>query len=86
MRNMVAGRTAGCAQLELQSYLDWQTHGAAALKAKASGACWQCCQELGCRATDRPGDTRELRKLHVWCSKKIGVRGPSDDVTTTKQG
>jgi hypothetical protein len=30
-------------------------HQAAAVSERAAGACWQCCAEAGCRATDRPG-------------------------------
>lgn len=53
----------------------WEKHNAAAKSARAAGACWQCCAEMGCRATDRPGNEQdEARvpvKLHLGCMERI---------------
>ena len=50
----------------------WKVHTAAQRKAEAAGACWSCAAEVGCRATDAPGEQRGV-ELHAGCAKKIGA-------------
>lgn len=56
----------------------WAQHQAAAVSARAAGACWQCCAEAGMRATDGVGMTPRLFQevMHPECAKRIerGVR------------
>lgn len=54
--------------------LSWNIHNAAARKARASGACWQCCAEAGCRATDAAGIARReggAVEMHAECARRI---------------
>lgn len=58
--------------------LAWSIHNAAANKAKAAGACWQCCAEAGCRATDAAGLDRRNGsgfRMHPGCMKRLA--GPA---------
>lgn len=58
--------------------LFWSIHNAAANKAKISGACWQCCAEAGCRATDAAGLDRRKGigfRMHPGCMKRLA--GPA---------
>ena len=59
--------------------LSWSIHNTAAGKAKQAGACWQCCAEVGCRATDAAGLARRERidyLMHTECLARI-ARGSS---------
>lgn len=56
----------------LESLAWWKVHTAAQRKAEAAGACWSCAAEVGCRATDAPGEKRGV-ELHPGCEKKIGA-------------
>lgn len=54
--------------------LAWSIHNAAAKAAKTAGACWQCCAEAGCRATDAAGISRREHidyRMHAECSARI---------------
>jgi hypothetical protein len=54
-----------------------EKHSTAARSARAAGACWQCCAEMGCRATDRPGneqdEARTPFKMHLGCMERIAT-------------
>lgn len=55
--------------------LSWGIHNAAAAKAKSVGACWRCCAEAGCRATDKAGLSRRTEnkyEMHPMCAQRIG--------------
>jgi hypothetical protein len=57
----------------------WQVHQAAAVPARAAGACWQCSAEEGCKATDAAGLSVRERvpfRMHAECEKRI-ARGPA---------
>ena len=56
----------------IESLAYWPIHKAAADAAKAKGACWRCAAEMGCRATDSPGEQRGV-ELHPECAEKIGL-------------
>jgi hypothetical protein len=52
----------------------WAVHNAAASKARQVGACWQCCAEVGCRATDAAGmfsGPRVVVQMHAGCAVRI---------------
>lgn len=54
--------------------LAWGIHNAAQGKAKKAGACWRCCVEAGCRATDAAGISRREHidyRMHAECSARI---------------
>ena len=56
----------------IESLAYWKVHAAAKREAEAAGACWQCAAEMGCRATDAPGEKRGV-ELYPGCEKKIGA-------------
>jgi hypothetical protein len=58
--------------------LAWKVHQAAAVPARASGACWQCAAEAGCTATDAAGLSVRERvpfQIHVECAKCMATAG-----------
>lgn len=65
--------------------LSWSIHNTAAGKAKQAGACWQCCAEAGCRATDAAGlgmrpEPRPVRIIHPECARRIARGIPANTV------
>ena len=54
----------------IESLAYWKVHAAAKREAEAAGACWQCAAEMGCRATDAPGEKRGV-ELHLECAKNL---------------
>ena len=58
------------AMTSIESLAWWKVHVAAQRKAEAAGACWLCAAEMGCRATDAPGEKRGV-ELHPECAKKL---------------
>jgi len=61
----------------IESLAWWKVHMAAQRKATAAGACWSCAAEMGCRATDSPGEQRGV-ELHPECARKIGLTFPAE--------
>jgi hypothetical protein len=58
----------------IESLAWWRVHMAAANEAKRKGACWRCAAEMGCRATDAPGEQRGV-ELHAGCQEVVDFRG-----------
>ena len=57
-----------------KSKAQWAAHQAAAAPAKQAGACWQCCAEVGCRATDGPDEKCKRFLMHPECIRRIDKR------------
>ena len=55
----------------IENRLCWKVHWKAFEVALGRGACFDCAQELGFRATDMPGDKRELVQLHERCARRL---------------
>ena len=65
-------KSSSAMNTNIESLAWWKVHKAAADEAKRKGACWLCCTEAGCRATDAPGEKRGV-EMHPECEKKIGA-------------